>query len=151
MFILYIYWLLLLSPSQVTIIFIARAMNDRQSYCVLVKPFEGSFSCSHTSPTHPPIASYCTIYRCMHCLKLVILFCRCGRCGFWRKEIVVILNVIKTALLERFTSYSRVCVYFINILCSFEWNEEEHKIYKSEWLHEQLSNQLNILPYNVCN
>lgn len=31
-----------------------------------------------------------------------------------------IFELIKTALSERFTSYSRVCVYFINILCSFE-------------------------------
>lgn len=38
-------------PSQVTIIFIVRAMGDRESYCVLVKPFK-SFLCSHFSSNH---------------------------------------------------------------------------------------------------
>lgn len=43
-----------LIPSQITLILKARFMSDRESYCVQVKAFEASISCSLRVPSTTP-------------------------------------------------------------------------------------------------
>lgn len=67
-------------PSQVTIIFIARAMSDRESYCVLVKPFK-DFLCSHISPNHQSeklLYSDLNISIHVQSFKTLLMLCPCS-------------------------------------------------------------------------